>query len=155
MLSRFYDVDSTRNRFDRCVYQSIHVENMSHLSFIKNHCDMRTYTEQSRFRSSDSILRKSWSRNRIKRDFHVFRTERFRIASFAKKRSDEKACSFEIDSSDENVKVFIVYSICTASRASTRSRREKIDFEYCEKNTFTILAREENLQVEEFSSSMR
>ncbi len=134
---------------------------MSHLSSIKNHCDMLTYTEQSRFRSSDSTLRKFWSKNRIRRDFRVFRIERSRIASFAKRRSDEKTCSFEVDSSDEDVKVSIVYSICTASRASTRSRREKVDVEYCEENTFTILAREErmrnamNLRVKEFSSSMR
>ncbi len=78
-----------------------------------------------------------------------------------KKKSDEKAFSFEIDSSDENVKVSIVYFICTASRASTKSRREKVDFEYCEKDTFTIFAREKemknamNLRIKEFSSSMR
>ncbi len=122
---------------------------------------MRTYTEQSRFRNNDSTLRKFWSKDRIRKDFRVFRIERFRIASFAKKRSDEKACSFEVDASDEDVKVSIVYSICTASRASTKSRREKIDFEYCEKNTFTILAREEKMKnamsfrVKKFSSSMR
>jgi hypothetical protein len=113
---------------------------MSHLSSIKSHCDMRMYTEQSRFQSSDSTLRKSWSKDRIRRDFRVFRTERSRIASFAKKRSDEKAYSFEVDSSDEDVKVSIVYSTCIASRASTRLRREK-ELKHCEKNTFTILAR--------------
>ncbi len=67
---------------------------MSHFSSIKSHCDMQTYTEQSRFRSSDSILRKFWSKDRIKRNFRVFRIERSRIASFAKKKKRRKSILF-------------------------------------------------------------
>ncbi len=121
---------------------------------------MRMYTEQSRFRSSDSILRKFRSKDRIKRDFRVFRIERFRIASFAKKRSDEKTCSFEVDSSDEDVKVSIVSSTCIASRALTRLRREKMNWNTAReiRSQYSRARRTEmlwSLRVEEFSSSMR
>jgi hypothetical protein len=133
---------------------------MSHLSSIKSHCDMRMYTEQSRFRSSDSTLRKFWSKDRIRRNFHVFRIERPRITSSAKKRSGEKACFFEVDSSDEDVKVSIVYSTCIASRTSTRLRREKMNWNTAKeiRSQYSRARKSEmlwSLRVEEFSSSMR
>ncbi len=110
------------------------------------------------FESTIRFCENFWWKDRIRRNFHVFRIERSQITNFAKKRNDDKTRFFEFDFFNEDVKTSIVYFICIASRTATKSRREKMNFVHCEKNTFTTLARKErmrnamNIRVKEFFS---
>jgi hypothetical protein len=116
--------------------------------------------------SDDSTLRNFWSRDRIRKRFSCSLNWTFSNRKLREKEKRSKSTLWRSRFTRwkrrlTNVFASIVYSFCIASRALARSRREKNDWKHCEKNQFTILAREKkmrnaaSLQIKEFSLSMR
>jgi hypothetical protein len=97
------------------------------------------WTEEAWFENSEFISKDFWSKDRIRKDFRVFWTSTNRKLREEKKR--RKIMLFEVDLFDESVnfdRLFYLHSVSSVNEIMTWKNESK----HCEKDTFTILARE-------------